>query len=164
LRLSLRTAKPSITTPVPDVFEGGGVEAPVGGKAFQPSAQDVAGADLIAINYGSIRRIVGKNTLHAYFSLFDEFDIYNKGQLSAALEESVGSRTITIDLAHTTFIDASILGVFVRLANRCRRHNAAQVRIVNASTHLNRLFSICRLEGVFDIEGHGARHRGPNRI
>ncbi|HET6896049.1 MAG TPA: STAS domain-containing protein, partial [Candidatus Baltobacteraceae bacterium] len=67
----------------------------------------------------------------------------------APLEQGIGYRNVTIDLAHTTFIDASIIGVFVRLANRCRKNNAAQVHIVNASTHVRRLFSICKLEGFF---------------
>jgi len=144
LRLSSGTAKPSSLTP------------------FQPTARGVVGADLIAMNHGSILDIARENTLDAYFFLFDEFDIYNKGQLCATLEESVGSLAVTIDLTHTTFIDASILGVFVGLAVRCREHNAARVRIVNASAHLRRLFSICRLEAIFEIEDHHA-HSGEPR-
>lgn len=100
---------------------------------------------------GSIRCSTGKNRSHAHFSLYDEFDIFNKNQLCAALEGSVGYQTVTIDLAHTTFIDASILGIFVRLAGRRRKQHAARVRVVNASTHVSRLFSICQLERVFDI-------------
>lgn len=144
------TTTPLTSSPPFDIFEPDDFETPV--ARLQPRARDVGGADLIAMNHGSILRIAGKKTLDAYFSLFDEFDIYNKGQLSATLEESVGSRAITIDLAHTTFIDASILGVLVRLAVRAREHNATQVRIVNASAHLRRLFSICQLEAIFDIE------------
>lgn len=179
MRLTLE-AKPPIPTPVLNVFQRDDIKNPVCEQAFQPSVRDVAGGDVIPMIHGSIRRIAGKNSPDAYVSLYDEFDIYNKGQLSTALEESVGCRTITIDLAHTTFIDASILGVLVGLAGRCRKHNAAQVRIVNASTYLRRLFSICQLENVFDIEDQrthtpkprgsrgsiasGARHRAINRI
>jgi anti-anti-sigma factor len=92
----------------------------------------------------------------------------------------VGYRTITIDLTQTTFIDASILGVLVRLADRCRKHNAGQMRIVNANGHLRKLFSICELESAFGIKDHpghsnkarrsmgsissDASHRGRNRI
>jgi anti-anti-sigma factor len=103
---------------------------------------------------GSIRRVVGKNTSDAHFALYGEFDICNKSQLSAALDESVGYRTITIDLAQTAFIDASILGVFVRLADRCRKHNAGQMGILNANGHPRKLFSICEFESAFGIKDH----------
>lgn len=98
---------------------------------------------------GSVRCLARQNGSNARFFLHDEFDIYNNGRLFEALEQAIGYRNITIDLAHTTFIDASIIGVFVRLANRCRKNNAAHVHIVNASTHVRRLFSICKLEGFF---------------
>lgn len=101
---------------------------------------------------GSVRRLALENGSDAHFSLHDEFDIYNNSRLFEALEQGVGYRNITIDLAHTTFIDASIIGIFVRLASRCRKNNAARVRIINASTHLRRLFSICQLEDLFGIE------------
>lgn len=128
---------------------------------------------------GSIRRIVGKNTSDAHFFLYGDFDICNKSQLSAALDESVGYGTITIDLAQTTFIDPRILGVFVRLATRCRTHDASQMRIVNANGHFRKLFSICERENLFGIEdaahsgkprrpvgtiSSDASHRGLNRI
>lgn len=133
-----------------------GTDQAVERKDFQPSARDLAGAENVAMMHGSIRHFAGKNTQDVYFALHDEFDICNKPQLSAALEESVGYRTITIDLAQTTFLDASILGVFVRLSDRCRKHNAGQVRIVNANSHLRKLFSICELESIFGIENHPA--------
>lgn len=149
-----------------DVFELGavGMHQPVERKAFQPSARDLAGAEVIAMMDGSIRRFAGKNTQDVYFTLYDEFDICNKSQLSAALEESVGYRKITIDLAQTTFIDASILGVFVRLAGRCRKHNAGQVQIVNANGYIRKLFSICGLESVFGIENRSAYSGKPRSV
>ncbi len=106
--------------------------------------------------HGSVRRVAGKNSADAYF-LSDEFDIYNRSQLFAALEESIGYRSVTIDLAHTTFIDAGILGVLVRLANGCGQNNGARVSIVNASTYIRRLFTICQLESILDMEGHRAQ-------
>jgi anti-anti-sigma factor len=136
---------------------------PVERNALQPSARDLATAEVVAMMHDSIRHFVGKNTPDVYFALYDDFDICNKPQLSAALEESVGYRTITIDLAQTTFIDASILGVFVRLSGRCRKHNAGHVRIVNANSHLRKLFSICELENVFGIEDRPAHSDTPRR-
>jgi len=112
---------------------------------------------------GSVRYLARQNGSNARFSLHHEFDIYNNGRLLEALEQGIGYRNITIDLAHTTFIDASILGIFVRLAGRCRKNNGATVRIINASTHLRRLFSICQLEGLFGIEGASHASDAPLR-
>ena len=146
-----------------DIFELGevGTHQAVERKAVQPSARDAASAEVTEMMRGSIRRFGGKNAYDVCFTLHDEFDICNTSQLSAALDQSVGYRTITIDLAQTTFIDASILGVFVRLADRCRKHNAGQVRIVNANGHLRKLFSICELESVFGIEDRPAHSDKP---
>ena len=106
----------------------------------------------------NIRRVAGFDETETRFSLRGEFDISNKLQLSAALTPYIDSQTLTIDLAHTTFIDASTLGVFVRVA-RCRHElNATRLRIVKA-THCRRIFSLCELDDVFDIE-EVATHRG----
>jgi len=140
---------------LPLVLERGAVKTPVWDKPFQPSARDVAGADVIAMDHGTIRCFTTKNSADAHVSLYDEFDICNRSQLAAVLG-SIEYRRITIDLAHTTFIDASIVGVLARLASRCRKYNAAPVRIVNASPRLRRLFSISQLEGVFRFEDQRA--------
>jgi hypothetical protein len=59
------------------------------------------------------------------------------------LEDSIPYGGITIGRANSTFIDG---------------HNAAMVRIVNASAHLRWLISIGGLEGLFNIEGQPAHH------
>lgn len=112
---------------------------------------------------GSIRRFAGKNIPDVYFLLCGKFDITKKSLLSAALEENAGYRTIAIDLAKTRFIDASILGVPVRLADRSRKHNAGQIRIVNANGHLRKLSSICEFESVFGIKDHPGHSNKPRR-
>ncbi|HVA26618.1 MAG TPA: hypothetical protein VNF68_00450 [Candidatus Baltobacteraceae bacterium] len=64
----------------------------------------------------------------------------------------MGYRTIPIDLAHTTFIYAGIIGVLVGLARRCREDNAVRVTIINARGHLRKLLSVRQLEGLFGME------------
>jgi anti-anti-sigma factor len=120
-----------------------------------------AAADVDTTTRDQIRRSAGLDESEARFSLRGEFDISNKRHLSASLEPHMASQTLTVDLAHVTFIDASILGVFVQVA-RCRRGlNATQLRIVNVGTHLRRILSLCHLDDVFDIEGVRAHACAP---
>ena len=105
----------------------------------------------------SIRRVAALDESEARFSLHGEFDLFNKAQLSGALSSSVASPTLTVDLAHATFIDASTLNVFAHVASRRRELGATQLRIVNVNSHLRKIFSICQLDNVFDIEGAAGR-------
>ena len=129
-----------------------GTRQPANAKPFNQARVPPSGAEVIAMMNGSVCRFAGKNTPDAFFTLCGEFDICNESQLSGTLDESVGYRTVTIDLAQTTFIDASILGVLVRLEGRCRKHNAGHVQIINANAHLRKLFSICGLDSTFGLE------------
>lgn len=88
----------------------------------------------------------------AYFSPRGEFDFCNKSQLSATLESGIASQTMTVDLAQTTFIDASTLRVFEHVADCRRELNATPLRIVNVNDHFRRIFSICGLDKTFEIE------------
>lgn len=104
----------------------------------------------------NIRRVGGLDESEARFSLRGELDISNKWQLFAALTAYIDAPTLTIDLEHTTFIDASTLGVFVYVA-RCRREiDATRLRIVKGSAYFRRIFSLCSLDGVFDIGDAGS--------
>ena len=84
--------------------------------------------------------------------LSGEFDVYNKRQLAATLASCVAYRTMTIDLAHTRFIDAGTIGVFARFARLRCELGAVQLRIINVNRFIFRLFSICRLDTLFCIE------------
>jgi anti-anti-sigma factor len=109
----------------------------------------------------NIRRVAAIDESEARFSLHGEFDIFNKWQLSEALEPCIASRTLTVDLAHTKFIDASTLGVFAHVARLRWEIDATRLRIINVSTHLRRIFSICQLDDVFNIDAVAARTRKP---
>ena len=102
--------------------------------------------------HGHVRRAVCERISDVCLYLRGEFDIYNKRELAALLASSAAYRTITVDLAQTRFIDASILGVFARFADLRRELEAAQLRIVNVNRFIFKLFSICRLDTLFCIE------------
>ncbi len=99
--------------------------------APQPRASDGASPKVIDARYGSVRRVKGKHASDVSFILCGEFDIYNGRYLVAALEKATTCRTITIDLAQTTYIDATILGIFARAASRRRRFNASRLQITH---------------------------------
>lgn len=112
-----------------------------------------AAPDVDTVRSDRIRRVAGLDESEARFSLHGEFDISNQRQLSAALEPYMVSQTLTVDLAPATFIDASTLSVFVHVARGRREIDATRLRIVNVRTHFRRIFSLCHLDDVFDIEG-----------
>jgi anti-anti-sigma factor len=109
----------------------------------------------------NIRRIAGLDELEVRFSLQGDLDLSDKSRLAAALGSDTDSQRLTIDLASATFIDASILGVFVHVARRRRAINADRLRIVNVSSHFRRIVSLCKLDDVFDVEDLPARRGKP---
>jgi anti-anti-sigma factor len=84
-------------------------------------------------------------------SLCGEYDIANCDELSDAIGTGA-SRRITIDLANATFIDASVISVLVRHANRRRARNDSRLRIVGPSAHFRKIFRMCNLAALLDIE------------
>jgi anti-anti-sigma factor len=84
-------------------------------------------------------------------SLCGEYDIANSDELSKAIG-AAASRRVIIDLAHATFIDASVIGVLVRHACQRGARNDSRLRIVGPSAHVRKVFRICNLAGILDIE------------
>jgi len=99
-----------------------------------------------------IQHITGLDESEARFSLHGEFDILNKRQLFATLEPYIDSQRLTVDLANATFIDASTVGIFAHIARRRREIDATRFRMINVGSHFRRIFSLCALNDVFDIE------------
>jgi anti-sigma B factor antagonist len=112
----------------------------------------------------NIRRAAGLDESEPRFSLHGDFDISNKRQLSATLEPFIDAQRHTVDLARATFIDASTLGIFLRIARRRGEINATRFRIINVSARFRRIFSLCGLDGVVDIEDAPARRSKPPRF
>jgi anti-anti-sigma factor len=90
-----------------------------------------------------------------------DFDLSNKRELAEALQPYIASQTLTVDLSNATFIDASTLGVFVHIARRRGELNASRLRIIHGNPHFRRIFSLCELNSVFDIEERAARTAQP---
>ncbi len=107
--------------------------------------------DFIDMMHGSVHRAVRESGSDMCLGLSGEFDIYNKRQLAATFASCVACPAITIDLGQTRFIDAGIIGVFARFAVLRRDLGAAPLRIVNVNRFICKLFSICRLDGLFCI-------------
>jgi anti-anti-sigma factor len=107
--------------------------------------------------HGRVHRSVRDGLSGVYLYLCGEFDIYNTRQLAEVFSSSMAYRTITIDLAKTRFIDASIIGAFVRFACLRRDLEAAQLRMVNVNGFVLKLLSICGLSTLFCIaeQPHG---------
>lgn len=118
------------------------------------SPGEVIVGSIIDMRYGSVCRTDCKSSSYVRFSLAGEFDIFNKAKLAAVIEDAITSRRITLDLAKTKYIDASILGLFAGIARRRLLSGASQVRIVNAADGVRRLFSICKLNSAFRLEGN----------
>ncbi len=119
-------------------------------KTLRSRTSDHTEAQVIETPTGSITRVDGKRDAVS-FMLDGSFDINNKNQLSAALAEATRCRSIAIDLARTTYIDASIIGVFANVARKRRDDGFGKLQITNVSVQLCRLFSICELDKAFNL-------------
>ncbi len=108
--------------------------------------------ETIEMMHGHARRVARTGISDVCFSLFGEFDIYNKHHLADALASHIAFRTVTLDFAQTKFIDAGILGVLARFAGLRRDVGAARLQLINVNRHFRRLLSICRLDTNFRIE------------
>jgi anti-sigma B factor antagonist len=108
--------------------------------------------DFTHLRNNNVRRAAALDESEPRFSLHGDFDIANKRQLSATLEPFIDAQRLTVDLARATFIDASTLGIFLRIARRRGEINATRFRIINVSTRFRRIFSLCGLDDVVDVE------------
>lgn len=106
---------------------------------------------------GQVRRTACASASDVRFLLSGEFDFYNKLELAGALGSHMTYRTVTLDFAQMRFIDAGVLGVLARFAGLRRKQGAAQLRLVNLDAQFRRIFSICRLDAAFRIQGPSAR-------
>lgn len=119
------------------------------GATVNPSSDDL-GVFMRLGPYGSVRCAARAADPEVRFHLQGEFDIATKELLAQILQAGLDSRPATVDLLQTTFIDASIVRVFVEIANA--RGEQARLRIANASAQLQRIFSICRLDETLVVQ------------
>lgn len=80
-----------------------------------------------------------------------ELDTSNKRLLAAAIDDAraAGWSEVEIDLAKVSFMDSSALGVLVAAS---KTEPAGNIRVINASPNIRRLFEITDLTDIFHVE------------
>ena len=107
---------------------------------------------IVDIAYGRVRRIESKDRSYARFEMSGEFDLCNISRLAEVLEPAVACSRMTLDFSRIRLIDASILGLLAGIAGRRLHLGTAQVRIVNAQAIVRRLFDICKMNDIFEMD------------
>lgn len=81
-----------------------------------------------------------------------DLDLFTASELKQAFAQAIGAgRTrIIVDLAETTFLDSSALGVLVAALKRLRSCHGA-LAIVNLNENLTRIFKMTGLDQIFTI-------------
>jgi anti-sigma B factor antagonist len=94
----------------------------------------------------------------AVVALTGEVDLYNAPQLKDELVRLIegGATTIVVDLAETTFIDSTTLGVLIGGVKRLRPAGG-RLELVVADPAVRKVFEITGLDRVFAL--HEARER-----
>jgi anti-anti-sigma factor len=105
-------------------------------------------ADPLETTEGSL--LLAESADECLVSLCGEYDNAKSNELSEAIGMGA-SRRVIIDLAHATFIDASVIGVLMRHACRRGALNDSRLRIIGSNTHFRKIFDICNLAGLLDI-------------
>ncbi len=81
-----------------------------------------------------------------------EIDLFTAPELKAVLAEAIeaGHTRVVVDLAETTFLDSTALGVLIGAVKRLRAHEGA-LAIVNVDENIAKTFEITGLDQVFTI-------------
>ena len=81
-----------------------------------------------------------------------EIDLFTAPELKAALGEAIeaGRSRIVVDLAATTFLDSTALGVLIGAVKRLRSRDGA-LTIVNTDANIAKTFEITGLDQIFTI-------------
>jgi anti-anti-sigma factor len=103
----------------------------------------------------------------ACFKFVGDWDVFRLDEVQSRLQSAESFDEVNLDLSQMTFLDASVLGSFVRLRNRVlKRNGAGKVRIVAASGAVVRLFAMCELSTNFGLPApmvRGERFGGSGR-
>lgn len=92
-----------------------------------------------------------------------DLDLYTSPELKQELLAVIadGARHVVVDLAETTFIDTTTLGVLVGAVKRLRP-NGGELSLVCADRNITKIFGITGLDRVFPI--HPTRAEALERI
>ncbi len=81
-----------------------------------------------------------------------EIDLFTAPDLKSALTGAIdaGRTRVVVDLADTTFLDSTALGVLIGAVKRLRSRDGA-LTIVNTDTNIAKTFEITGLDQIFTI-------------
>jgi len=91
------------------------------------------------------------NTAHIHLS--GDFDFSTQEELNAAFETALSSAAngIEIDMEEATFIDSSVIRIFLKLHEATRKNNKS-LAIRNCNEHILEIFSIGGFDKIFDVQ------------
>jgi anti-sigma B factor antagonist len=83
-----------------------------------------------------------------------EIDLFTAPELKQKLTDAIegGKTRIVVDLAQTTFLDSTALGVLIGAVKRLRTRDGALV-IINVDQNIAKTFEITGLDQIFTIVG-----------
>jgi len=83
-----------------------------------------------------------------------EIDLFTAPELKQTLTDAIekGRSRIVVDLAETTFLDSTALGVLIGAVKRLRARDGA-LAIVNTDANIAKTFEITGLDQIFTIVG-----------
>lgn len=91
-------------------------------------------------------------TKTASFKLVGEWDFSRRDELQIMLRPAEAADEVLLDFSGVPFIDASVLGVLIRLLNlMVKRNRLGAIRIVAASRQVTRIFQVCGLQTLFGL-------------
>ena len=88
----------------------------------------------------------------AQVKLSGEFDFSSQDELNLVFEKVINSLQpiIQIDMQNTSFIDSSIIRMFLKLQETAKR-NKKSMTIINCNERLYEIFTIGGFDQIFDI-------------
>lgn len=88
----------------------------------------------------------------ARINLAGEFDFSSQDELKQVFEKAIAAaQTIHLDMQHATFIDSSVIRMFLKL-NETARKNGKSLVILNCSERIYEIFAIGGFDQIFDIQ------------
>jgi len=83
-----------------------------------------------------------------------EIDLFTAPELKTALGEVIesGCNRLVVDLAETSFLDSTALGVLIGTVKRLRSRDG-RLTIVNVDSNIAKTFEITGLDQIFTIRG-----------
>jgi len=88
----------------------------------------------------------------ARINLAGEFDFSSQDELKQVFEKAlISAQTIHLDMQHATFIDSSVIRMFLKLNDTARKNNKSLI-IINCNQRILEILAIGGFDQIFDIQ------------